>query len=101
MGQQGNLNAAEIKKKINDFHQRVFVSSAPKKQSASHSVGVIITVLSDLIGGLLVGSAIGWLLYRYAGAHILVLFLFVLIGGFAGLLNVYKSLERLSKGADK
>ena len=86
----------EMKEKINSFQHEVFVCGS-KKSQVSYSVNVVITVLSDLLSGLLVGGGIGYLIYKLFNLQIWVVALFVLLGGFAGFLNLYKSLERLQK----
>ena len=82
----------EMKEKIESFRKLAF---PPKQQAVSGSVAVIITIISDLLGGLLVGAGLGYLFMKLFGAHKIVLAIFVLLGGLAGLLNVYKSIKQL------
>lgn len=93
-------SAEEMKEKIDAFQEKAF-SKKSKKTQMSYSVNVIITVLSDLLSGLLVGAGIGYLLYKLFNLSVVVLAVFVLLGGFAGFLNLYKSLNRLQKGIKK
>ena len=87
----------EMKEKIDDFRKNVFAQSE-KRPVASNPVTIIITILSDLLGGLLVGAGLGYLCVTYLGAHKIFFAIFILLGGFAGLLNLYKSMKRLEGG---
>ena len=87
----------EMKEKIDSFRKTV-LSDYSKKKNKSHSFNIIVTVLSDLLSGLFVGAGIGYLFYRLLDMHILVVGIFVLLGGMAGFLNLYKSLNRMQKG---
>ena len=86
----------EMQEKINSFRKTV-LSDDTKEKTYSHSWNVIIIVLSDLLSGLLVGAGIGFLLYKFFDLHVFIIAFFVLFGGFAGFLNVYKSLNSLQK----
>ena len=90
----------QMKEKINTFRQSAFVRVS-KKSNVSYSVNILITVLSDLLSGLLVGAGLGYLIYKSFNVHIGVVALFVLLGGLAGFLNLYKSLSHLQKAVKK
>ena len=84
----------EMKEKIDAFRNGNSKSSKGRS-SVSAPVSIIITIISDLLGGLLVGAGLGYLLVKFFNAHMLVFAVFVLLGGFAGLLNLYKSLKKM------
>ena len=73
----------EMKEKINAFRDGNSQRSKGRS-SVSAPVSIIITIISDLLGGLLVGAGLGYLLVRFFDAHMLVFALFILLGGFAG-----------------
>ena len=87
----------EMKEKIDSFRTEV-LSDCLKKKNKSHSFNIIVTVLSDLLSGLLVGAGIGYLFYKLFDVHFGVIGVFVLLGGMAGFLNLYRSLAHLQKG---
>lgn len=87
---------AEIKVQIEALKGKL--SSSKKKSIETSGLNLSIMIISDLAGGLLVGAGIGYMLYALFDVHLVVLALFVLFGGFAGLLNVYKSISHLEKG---
>ena len=84
----------QMKEKIDAFRDDA-LSHSKRRSSVSAPVSIIITIISDLLGGLLVGAGLGYLLVKFFDAHMLVFALFILLGGFAGLLNLYKSLKKM------
>ncbi len=95
MTNKPHLTPDEMKEKIQLFRGRL--NSVPKHKGVSSGLNIIITVISDLFGGLLAGGGIGYLFYRFLGAHLIVLAIFILLGGLAGFSNVYKSVRRFEK----
>ena len=70
----------------------------PKRsKDAVRGYFIVATILSDLIGGLLVGGVIGYALYRYLDWPVIVFGVFTLLGGIAGLLNMYRSLSEIER----
>jgi ATP synthase protein I len=63
-------------------------SSASGLQSSSMGVGLRVGV--ELLSALVVGVAIGWYLDRWLHTSPLMLILFVLLGGGAGIANVWR-----------
>ena len=100
MNNQPPKTAQEIKEKITSFQNGVLVKNA-KKSKLPYSLNIIIMILSDLLSGVLVGAGIGYLLYKLFAFHLLIVAVFVLLGGLAGFSNLYKSLNRLQKGIEK
>ena len=63
------------------------VSEAPIDRS---SLGLVMRVGVELVSAVVVGAAIGWGLDRWLGMRPLFLILFVLLGGVAGIFNVWR-----------
>lgn len=84
----------EMKEKIDAFRQDAFQKNEKRSPVAS-PLNIIIIILSDLLGGLLVGAGLGYVAVTYWGAHKIFFAIFILLGGFAGLLNLYRSMKRL------
>ena len=87
----------QLKEKINSFQK---VDSSKKNKSLTPFY-VLTMVFSDLISGVLVGMAIGYVLYKVFDLHIFVIAVFVLLGGIASILNLYRSVKSISKEHQK
>ena len=55
-----------------------------------NSLGLVMRVGVELVSAVVVGAAIGWGLDRWLGMRPLFLILFVLLGGVAGIFNVWR-----------
>ena len=66
-------------------------------QKPTERVGIILIVLSDLLGGLLVGCALAYILCHFLGVHLFFGGLLILLGGIAGLFNIYKSMQKIER----
>ncbi|WP_428377615.1 AtpZ/AtpI family protein [Lichenicoccus sp.] len=55
-----------------------------------NSFGLVMRVGVELVSAVVVGAAIGWGLDRWLGMRPLFLILFVLLGGVAGIVNVWR-----------
>lgn len=64
-------------------------------QKKTERVGIILIVLSDLLGGLLVGCALAYTLCHFFGVHVIFGGLLILLGGIAGFFNIYKSVQKI------
>ena len=87
-------SSSDIKKNIEDLRKDV---CAKKDRTPVYHIGIILAVSCDLLSGLLIGAAIGYVVYKYFLCHVIFIGLFVLLGGLAGLLNMYKTLRRFEK----
>jgi ATP synthase protein I len=65
--------------------------SAGPLEGSAWSIGL--RVGAELVGALAVGLAIGWLLDRWLGTRPVFLGLFLLLGGAAGIRNVWRLFE--------
>lgn len=68
------------------------------KRSAASRVGVAIA--ADLIAGVLVGTGIGYVLDMLFDTRPVLLAVFVLLGGAAGFLNMYRTVKDEEKKKD-
>lgn len=76
--------------KLRDKHS----AEREKKSSGFVSAARIgITVAADLLAGVLVGAGIGYVLDLLFGSKPLMLVIFLLFGGAAGFLNVYRTVK--------
>ena len=96
MSDKQPLTPQQMHEKIDAFRQKALIDKS-KKASVSNSAGIVITIVSDLLGGLLVGAGIGWVIFKIFDTHLIVMGIFVLLGGLAGFLNLYKSLNVLER----
>ena len=93
---QTDLNTStDMKEKIDSF--RKSVSGGNVKKTGPIYFGIALAVACDLLAGLIVGGLIGYVLYSYFHLHLLVFGLFIFLGGLAGVVNVFKTLSKLSK----
>lgn len=65
--------------------------SGETERPAVSRIGVAIA--ADLIAGVLVGTGIGYVLDMLAGTKPVLLSMFVLLGGAAGFLNMYRTVK--------
>ena len=75
---------ASLKKKESDARK------AKKESEAVHASKAGFRVGTELLSGVLVGAAIGYLLDRFLNTQPWFLVLFIFLGGGAGVLNVYR-----------
>jgi len=97
MNEAVQQNISQLKEKISSFQKK----RVSKKNKSLTPFYVLTMVFSDLISGVLVGTAIGYLLYRIFDLHVFVIAVFVLLGGFASILNLYRSVKVISKENQK
>ena len=86
-------NLSQLKERINAFSKE----HASKKNRPLTPFYVLTMVFSDLISGVLVGMAIGYFFYRVFDLHIFIVAFFVLLGGIASILNLYRSVKTITK----
>ena len=63
---------------------------AEQTASDATAMAVVLRVGAELVSALLVGLAIGWTLDHFLKTKPLFLILFVLLGGIAGIINVWR-----------
>jgi ATP synthase protein I len=89
----GSTNPS-FEQRLEDARRRQGLDPAPVAASTdpetSRLMGVFLRVGVEMIAGLLVGLAIGYGLDRWLGTRPLFIIVFVLLGGAAGMLNVWR-----------
>ncbi|MFO0995632.1 MAG: AtpZ/AtpI family protein [Alphaproteobacteria bacterium] len=80
---------------LKDIEDRLRQARAEKpgdgRKAEPSAVGQAFRIAAELVSGLLVGLAIGWLLDRWLGTGPWLLILFFFLGAAAGILNVYRA----------
>ena len=85
----------KLKSKIDMAKQKKTVNSAGHKAVAATGLGV--RIATDLLAGVLVGGCIGYVLDDLFGTKPILLVIFLLFGGAAGFLNVYRMVKSVEK----
>ena len=70
-------------------------AAAGRKQSG---YGMAFAITADLVGGLIGGAAIGWLIDRWLGSTPMGLVAFFFLGAAAGMWNVYRTVRGYDMG---
>ena len=69
-----------------------------EKTSGNYSAAKVgLQVATDLLAAIAVGGAIGYVLDRMCGTEPMMLVIFLLFGGAAGFLNVYRLVKNIEK----
>lgn len=90
-----NLQALEAKIcKVRQARDGVKGADAFGRRSA---VGFGVRVATDLLAAVLVGAGLGWLLDIFFGTRSVMLVVFLLFGGIAGFVNVYRAAKSEEK----
>ncbi len=75
--------------------------SAPSGQFSGSALGIGLRVGVEMLSALVVGVAIGWLLDRWLHTRPLFIAVFVLLGGAAGMLNVWREFAPKPPGSGR
>lgn len=87
--------SADLGRRLDEVKHRSETSARGQTTSRGEAMGKALRVSTELIGGILVGSTIGWFLDRWLGFEKPWFFiLFFLLGAAAGMLNVIRSAMR-------
>lgn len=79
-------------KDLEDRLERARARKPPESSRAEPSaMGQAFRIAAELVSGLLVGLAIGWLLDRWLGTKPWMMIVFFFLGAAAGILNVYRT----------
>ncbi len=90
----------ELNQRINDFKKRKTASSDVDKLSPqSASKGFQMSI--ELVSGVFVGAAIGYFLDYVFSTKPLFLCILLVLGGIAGMLNVYKTAHADDKNGER
>jgi len=80
--------------------QQAHLKPAPGR-SRGTAMGVAFRLTTDLVAGVFVGGAIGWVLDQWLGTTPWLLLLFFFIGVAAGILNVYRAAQQITAAAER
>jgi len=69
------------------------------EEPPKNALGLAFRVGVELVSALAVGVGVGWILDRWLGTGPWLLLVFILLGGFAGILNVYRYARGFGYGA--
>ena len=97
--EQAAAKSKELEAKIKALHEQV-VGKVPDRLDRQ-GAGLAVTIMSDLLGGLIAGGVIGFLIQQFFDTKPFILGIFIFLGGIAGLLNVYKYVRRIENGKNK
>lgn len=97
--EQAFVKSKELEAKIKALHEQV-VGKVPDRLDRQ-GAGLAVTIMSDLLGGLIAGGVIGFLIQRFFDTKPFIVGIFIFLGGIAGLLNVYKYVRRIENGKNK
>ena len=80
--------------------------NSPRKEKLAekpftYAVAIGFRLSIELLSGVVIGAAIGYFLDMAFGTRPLLMGIFLLLGGMAGFLNVYKFVKRREKEKDK
>ena len=82
-----------LNKRLADAHGKARETSPEindKNQSPGSALGLAMRIGVELVSALAIGLAIGWLLDAWLGTRPWLMLVFILLGGAAGILNVYR-----------
>ena len=94
-----------IKRRLHDLEDKVRgarqrheppSSEAPNRGTA---MGEALKLSTEMIGGVAVGGFIGWALDRWLGTAPILMVVFLLLGGAAGIMNVIRTAQRRQAAA--
>ena len=85
--------ASAIGDKIESAKQRR-VSPKPRDSDQGHAMARGLKVSAELIGGVVVGGGLGWILDKWLGTFPWLFILFFLLGSAAGILNIVRQAQR-------
>lgn len=77
-------------KRATDEARKSGTQGPPRDQRPGSALGLALRVGVELVSALAVGLAIGWLLDAWLGTRPWLMLVFILLGGAAGILNVYR-----------
>lgn len=94
--------AADLSRRL---HEAKAEQQAPKRGTTASSdrgeaLGRAMRISTELIGGVVVGTGLGWLLDKWLGTWPLLFIVFFLLGSAAGTLNVVRAGLKMRTGPD-
>ena len=89
-----------IKRRLHDLEDKVRGAQkrheppSSEAQNRGTAMGEALKLSTEMIGGVAVGGFIGWGLDRWLGTAPILMVLFLLLGGAAGIMNVIRTAQR-------
>jgi ATP synthase protein I len=77
--------------RLKEEHSERAGTASPGRRSSGY--GMAFTIAADLVGGVMGGAGLGWLLDRWLGMAPLGLITFFFLGAAAGMWNVYRTVR--------
>lgn len=65
------------------------------------AMGIAFRLVTEMVAGVFVGAAIGWVLDSWLGTRPWFLLVFFFIGAAAGILNVYRAARQITAAAER
>ena len=90
--------AERIQKEKN---KKKYANSENNKEESPSSVAMAFQISVELISGVLVGVGIGYILDELFDTHLLCILIFTILGGFAGMLNVYRYVNKTDESKER
>ena len=80
--------------------QQAHLKPAPGRGRGT-AMGIAFRLTTELVAGVFVGGAIGWVLDQWLGTTPWLMLLFFFIGVAAGILNVYRAAQQITAAAER
>jgi ATP synthase protein I len=102
---QGDRDTEAIKRRLRDLEGKIRDARAghaptpPEARDRGSAMGEALKLATEMIAGVAVGGFIGWALDRLFGTAPILMVVFLILGGAAGILNVIRNAQRRQAAA--
>ena len=102
---QNDRETEAIKRRLHDLEGKVrdarlrHEPASSQAQDRGSAMGQALKLSTEMIGGVAVGGFIGWALDRWLGTAPILMVVFLLLGGAAGIMNVIRTAQRRQAAA--
>jgi ATP synthase protein I len=99
----GEADYSDIKRRLDSLDKELKKTAksetgpAVDNEARGKAMGIAFRIATELVVGVFVGGALGWLLDRLFGTAPILLIVFLLLGIAAGLLNSVRAAQRMQK----
>lgn len=91
----------KLDERISALKNRYENEETDKKAEDVSQVFIGLRLGTEFASGTIIGAAIGYILDELFDFQFIMLLIFIILGGFAGLLNAYRYMKSLDKKEDK
>lgn len=84
----------EMAKRIKNFKSATRPNAENKEKKFVYAYQTGSRIATELVSGVLVGAGLGYFLDKFAGTAPALLIIFLILGGAAGFLNVYRFVKK-------